>query len=59
MVEFDVMDTFGVNDAHDCESIEKALALIEDAGNYGIDFTAELERAKKILERRKIELGCE
>lgn len=59
MVKFDVVGTFDVDNAHDCESIERSLALIEDAGNYGIDFTAELERAKKILERRKIELGCE
>ena len=38
MVEFDVMDAFDVDNAHDCESMEKALARIKDAGNYGIDF---------------------
>lgn len=58
MVKFDVMDTFDVNDAYDCESIEKALVRIKDAENYGIDFRDELRRAKKILERLKIELGC-
>ena len=59
MVEFNVMETFGVDDANDCESIEKALEEITEAGKYGIDYAERLGEARKILEQRKIELGCD
>lgn len=58
MAKFDVMKIFGVYDAHDCKSLERALSDIQEAGKYAIDYASDLNRAKEILEQRKIELGC-
>ncbi len=58
MVEFDAIETF-TKDAHDCDSIEKALDAVAEAGKYGIDYGSDLKKARDILEQRKFDLGCD
>lgn len=58
MVEFDATEAF-IKDAHDCDSIKKALDAVAETGKYGIDYGSDLKKARDILEQRKFDLCCD
>ena len=45
MVEFDAIEAF-TKDVHDCDSIEKALNAVVEAGKYGIDYGSDLKSTR-------------
>ena len=51
-------DTFNIDDALDCDSIEEKLRELENAKIYPSDQLSEIDDKINILEQRKAQLGC-
>lgn len=53
------MMVIDIDDAWDCGSIEQKLGELRHALIYPIGFVGEVDKKIRILEQRKIQLGCQ
>lgn len=52
------MTPLDIDDAWDCDSIEERLRELKQSLRYPIDYTNDASEKIRILEQRKVQLGC-